>query len=59
MQPVYQPTARRASGFFLLNSLPCFVLRLRGLGKQLGYVGFRLDPPGMTELWGAAVVPMW
>lgn len=31
----------------------------RGLGLPLGYVGFRLDPPGLTELWGAGAVPMW
>lgn len=30
-----------------------------GPGLQLGYVGLRLDPPGLTELWGAGVVPMW
>lgn len=25
----------------------------------LGYVGLRLDPPGLTDFWGAGVVPMW
>lgn len=29
----------------------------RGPGQQLGYVGLRLDPPGL--FWGADVVPMW
>jgi len=28
-------------------------------GLPLGYVGLRLDPPGPTGFWGAAVVPMW
>lgn len=28
-------------------------------GLRLGYVGLRLDPPGLTDFWGVDVVPTW